>query len=116
MGNLPGGWELILILLVVVVVFGAKRLPDSARAVGRSMRILKAEAKGMKDDDGKDAAPTTTTAQVEAFPAVTPTAVPTVRPTATPSPTVTPAPGPTVAPVSPSTPVQAEAHRQSRQP
>lgn len=58
--NLPNGWELILVLLVVVVVFGSKRLPDSARALGRSMRILKAETKGLRDDD----TPATTTAQV----------------------------------------------------
>lgn len=59
--NLPSGWELILVLLVVVVVFGSKRLPDSARALGRSMRILKAETKGLRDDDDT---PATTTAQV----------------------------------------------------
>lgn len=45
--------SVLIVLLVVIVVFGAKRLPDSARALGRSMRILKAEAKGLKDDDGK---------------------------------------------------------------
>ncbi len=57
----PGGWELVLILLVVLVVFGAKRLPDSARALGRSMRILKAETKGLRDDDES---PSRTTASV----------------------------------------------------
>jgi sec-independent protein translocase protein TatA len=70
--NMPGNWELILILLVVVIVFGAKRLPDSARALGRSMRILKAETKGLRDDD----AGSSTTAK-----AVTPGAEPVeVRP------------------------------------
>ena len=49
--NLPGGWELILVLLVVLVVFGSKRLPDSARALGRSLRIFKAETKGLRGDD-----------------------------------------------------------------
>lgn len=49
--NFPGGWELVLVLLVVLVVFGSKRLPDSARALGKSLRILKAETKGMHDDD-----------------------------------------------------------------
>jgi sec-independent protein translocase protein TatA len=49
--NFPGGWELVLVLLVVMVVFGAKRLPDSARALGKSLRILKAETKGLRDDD-----------------------------------------------------------------
>lgn len=55
--HMPEGWELILVLLVIVVVFGSKRLPDSARALGRSMRILKAETKGLHEDD---ATPTTT--------------------------------------------------------
>ena len=58
MANLPGGWELVLILLVVLVVFGSKRLPDSARALGRSLRILKAETKGLRsDDEALDAPP-----------------------------------------------------------
>lgn len=56
--NLPGGWELILVLLVVLVVFGAKRLPDSARSLGRSLRIFKAETKGLRDDDKAPDAPT----------------------------------------------------------
>jgi sec-independent protein translocase protein TatA len=49
--NLPGGWELILVLLVVLVVFGSKRLPDSARSLGRSLRIFKAETRGLREDD-----------------------------------------------------------------
>ena len=66
MPNFPGGWELILVLLVIVVVFGSKRLPDSARALGKSMRILKAETKGLRDDDEPATPPssTATTAQV----------------------------------------------------
>ncbi|MFN2538315.1 MAG: Sec-independent protein translocase subunit TatA [Mycobacteriales bacterium] len=44
----------VIVILLAIVVFGAKRLPDSARALGRSMRILKAEAKGLKDDDAAD--------------------------------------------------------------
>jgi sec-independent protein translocase protein TatA len=57
--NLPGGWELVLVLLVVLVVFGSKRLPDSARSLGRSLRIFKAETKGLREDGAgpdKDAA------------------------------------------------------------
>ena len=48
--NIPGGWELVLVLVVVMLLFGSKRLPDSARALGRSLRILKAETKGLRDD------------------------------------------------------------------
>ncbi|MDI2126657.1 Sec-independent protein translocase subunit TatA [Yinghuangia seranimata] len=46
-----GPTEIILILVIVVLLFGAKKLPDTARALGRSMRILKSEAKAMKTDD-----------------------------------------------------------------
>lgn len=37
------GWHLLIILGLLVVLFGARRLPDSARAIGRSLRILKSE-------------------------------------------------------------------------
>jgi TatA/E family protein of Tat protein translocase len=43
----------LLLLIVVVVLFGAKRLPDSARSLGKSMRIFKSEMKEMKDDGKK---------------------------------------------------------------
>jgi sec-independent protein translocase protein TatA len=43
--------HLLLILVVVVVLFGSRRLPDAARGLGRSMRIFKSEVKQMKDDD-----------------------------------------------------------------
>jgi sec-independent protein translocase protein TatA len=49
-------WHLLIVAIVVVVLFGSKKLPDTARALGRSMRILKSEAKAMKDDDGTAAA------------------------------------------------------------
>ncbi|MFI7499668.1 Sec-independent protein translocase subunit TatA [Streptomyces sp. NPDC049687] len=41
-------WHLLVVALVVIVVFGSKKLPDTARALGKSMRILKSEAKAMK--------------------------------------------------------------------
>lgn len=43
-------WHLIILALVVVVLFGGKRLPDAARGLGRSMRIFKSEIKQMGDD------------------------------------------------------------------
>jgi sec-independent protein translocase protein TatA len=56
-----GAPELIIVLLIVLVLFGYKKLPDASRALGRSLRIFKGEMKGMKDDDvrTKDAARTT---------------------------------------------------------
>ena len=46
-----GAREIIVLLVVVLVLFGAKRLPDSARSLGRSMRIFKSEMKEMMADD-----------------------------------------------------------------
>ena len=50
----PGPSELILILLIVVLLFGAKKLPELARGSGRALRIFKAETKGLLDDDDDD--------------------------------------------------------------
>lgn len=50
-----GVYEAIILLLMVVLVFGSKRLPDTARSLGRSLRILKAETQGLRDD-GQDPA------------------------------------------------------------
>ncbi|MDE0973741.1 MAG: Sec-independent protein translocase subunit TatA [Candidatus Nanopelagicales bacterium] len=54
-GNLKG-WELLIIVGLIVLLFGAKRLPDAARGLGRSLRIFKAETKGLteSDSDGDD--------------------------------------------------------------
>jgi sec-independent protein translocase protein TatA len=55
-GNL-GPTELIIIAVVVILLFGAKKMPDMARSLGRSMRIIKAETKGMKQDEQPDGTP-----------------------------------------------------------
>ena len=49
--GIPGGWELMLILAVLVLLFGASKLPNAARSIGQSMRIFKAETKGMRTED-----------------------------------------------------------------
>ncbi|WP_395359782.1 Sec-independent protein translocase subunit TatA [Streptomyces sp. YH02] len=54
MGRL-GPTEIILILVVIILLFGAKKLPDMARSLGKSARILKSEAKAMKSDDQQSA-------------------------------------------------------------
>ena len=51
--------HILILLIVVVVLFGAKRLPDSARSLGKSIRIFKGEMKDMNNDgdekkDGTD--------------------------------------------------------------
>ena len=45
------GWEIIIVLALLLLLFGAKRLPDAARGLGRSLRIFKAETKGLRDGD-----------------------------------------------------------------
>lgn len=52
--GLPGGWELVLVVILIMVLFGYKRLPDATRSLGRSMRIFKAETKGLRDDSDTD--------------------------------------------------------------
>lgn len=52
--TMPGGWELVIILLVIVLLFGAKKLPDAARSLGRSMRIFKSEVQEMRNDDPQE--------------------------------------------------------------
>ncbi|MFI1652203.1 Sec-independent protein translocase subunit TatA [Streptomyces avidinii] len=61
MGNLRG-WEILVIVGVIILLFGAKKLPDMARSLGKSARILKSEAKAMKKDGEGDEAATATPA------------------------------------------------------
>jgi sec-independent protein translocase protein TatA len=44
-------WHIAVLVVVLILLFGAKRLPDAARSLGRSLRIIKAETKGLVDDD-----------------------------------------------------------------
>ena len=43
--------ELLLVLAIVILIFGASKLPELARGSGRALRIFKAETKGLLDDD-----------------------------------------------------------------
>ncbi|MEU9302371.1 Sec-independent protein translocase subunit TatA [Streptomyces sp. NPDC048269] len=55
--------EILLIIAVIVLLFGAKKLPEMARSLGKSARILKSEAKAMKKDgEAEDAAAAATVA------------------------------------------------------
>jgi sec-independent protein translocase protein TatA len=46
-----GPWHLLIVAGVFVLLFGAKKLPDAARSLGKSARILKTELKGIHDDE-----------------------------------------------------------------
>jgi sec-independent protein translocase protein TatA len=106
-------WKILIIAAVVLILFGSKKMPDAARSLGRSMRILKSEVKGMHDDDTTADQPVQSQpAQLTAPP---PAPAPGVQYTATaadPAPSVpyTPAGGFPAAPAAPpaSVPVPAE--------
>jgi sec-independent protein translocase protein TatA len=50
-------WHWLIVILVFVALFGAKKLPEMARSIGQSARVFKSEMKGMKDDDAARSEP-----------------------------------------------------------
>ena len=44
-------WKILIVAVVIIVLFGSRKLPDAARSLGKSMRILKTEVQGLHDDD-----------------------------------------------------------------
>jgi sec-independent protein translocase protein TatA len=100
--GMPQGAEWLVILAIVVLVFGAAKLPDLARGSGQALRIFKAETKGLKDDDDEkphDVLPPASVQQSEAAPTATPAAPATTG-------LDTPAPAPSPTPVQAPTPVE----------
>ena len=51
---LKDGWHILILVIVLVLLFGAKRLPDSARALGKSMKIFKNEVNELNADKPKE--------------------------------------------------------------
>lgn len=60
--------HLIILIAVLVLLFGASRLPNLARSLGRSMRIMKAETRGLVDEPEPDDLDTKAEAQAERQP------------------------------------------------
>jgi sec-independent protein translocase protein TatA len=88
-----GGWEFVILIGVLVLLFGAKRLPDMARSIGQSARVFKGEMKGMKSDDksaDKPAEPPAPGSTAAAPPAELPPATAPAQPVAQPSATQEP--------------------------
>ena len=44
-------WKILIVALVILVLFGSKKLPSAARSLGQSMRILKTEVQGLHEDE-----------------------------------------------------------------
>ena len=61
-----GAPELLIVLAIVVLIFGASKLPELARGSGRALRIFKAETKGLVDDDKTDDHAANAQAELEA--------------------------------------------------
>ena len=53
---MPGGWEMVVIAIVILLLFGAKKLPELARGLGQGIREFKGAVDGVKDEinDDKD--------------------------------------------------------------
>jgi sec-independent protein translocase protein TatA len=49
--------KLLIIAVLIIVLFGARKLPDAARSIGKSMRILKTEVQGLHEDEPTTSAP-----------------------------------------------------------
>ena len=81
------GWHALVLLVIVVLLFGARRLPDVARSVGQSLKIFKSEIKDLTSAD-----------------ATTASAPPTASPAPAPAPVSTPDPLPEPAPAGQTTP------------
>ena len=60
-------WKIAIIAVLIIVLFGYRKLPEAARSLGKSMRILKTEVQGMHNDD--DTADTVSAAAPAAAPA-----------------------------------------------
>ncbi|MBT0995152.1 Sec-independent protein translocase subunit TatA [Cellulomonas sp. DKR-3] len=74
-------WHVVVLLVVILLLFGAKRLPDLAKSVGQSMKIFKNEVKDLRDDPPATA-PLPPVADAPAAPPVTPAPAPAPAPQA----------------------------------
>jgi len=64
-------WKIAIIAILIIVLFGSRKLPEAARSLGKSMRILKTEVQGLHEDEPADPAATVQTAapaQLQATP------------------------------------------------
>ena len=50
LGWMLGGWEVVIIIVAILLLFGGKKLPELARGVGKGLRIFKKEVQGVKDE------------------------------------------------------------------
>lgn len=59
------GWHIVIIVALLAILFGARRMPTAARSIGQSLRIFKSEIKAAKDDDPQPGTATSAPAPIE---------------------------------------------------
>ncbi len=67
-------WKILIVAVLIIVLFGSRKLPDAARSLGKSMRILKTEVQGLHEDDEPASATQATVAQATPAAPVAPAA------------------------------------------
>ncbi len=88
-------WHVLIIAAVFVLLFGYKKLPDATRSLGRSLRIFKAETRGLREDGETEPARAVAAAPVTSIqPVATTQPVTTTQPVMTTQPVTTPVPVP----------------------
>lgn len=83
--NALQGWHIVVLVVVILLLFGAKRLPDLAKSVGQSMKIFRREVKDLTTD-APAPVPPASSSTAPAAPPVTPPEPPVAQPPATPGP------------------------------
>jgi len=68
MGDALAPWHIIILVVVLVLLFGARRLPGAAKSLGESMHIFKRSVQGMNPEDQNTAANPTGQSQISATP------------------------------------------------
>jgi sec-independent protein translocase protein TatA len=61
-------WKILIVAVVLIVLFGSKKLPHAARSLGQSMRILKKEVQGLHEEESDPPAQAQSTAPETQFP------------------------------------------------
>src|SRR6202011_4243689 len=73
-------WKILIVAVVLIVLFGSKKLPHAARSLGQSMRILKKEVQGLHEDESDPNAQAPSAAPETQFPTAQLTAAPAAAP------------------------------------
>ena len=61
-------WKILIVAVVIIVLFGSRKLPHAARSLGQSMRILKREVQGLHEDEDTPGASAQAQAPATGFP------------------------------------------------